>query len=186
MEHQVCLYETLLRIPMVMRWPRRLPANRRSHAPVQIVDVAPTILDAIGLGGDGRSAMEGRTLLSSDPPSDRRIYAEYMRPREQREIFHKLRPNFDFTPFDRRLASIQKGSWKMILSGRGEIELYDLAKDPDERAEVSAANPKIVEELRGELTSWQAKAKSAAPAAVPTPALDEETIRELRSLGYVQ
>ena len=60
-------------------------------------------------------------------------------------------------------------------------ELYDLASDPGEQSNVAKDHPEVAERLRNALIEWRGSQTS------PTPAqdLDEETLQELRDLGYI-
>lgn len=49
-----------------------------------------------------------------------------------------------------------RGHWKLHLPARGPAELYDLATDPGERKDVSAAHPEVVRELSAVLRKWNA------------------------------
>ncbi len=184
MEHQLCLYESLLRVPLILRWPGVFEAGRRDAAPVQLVDVMPTILEAAGVERAAWPAMEGVSLLRGSPREDRPLFAEYMRPLEQRVLFHEVDPQFDFTVYDRRLKSIQVGTLKLIASERGDAELYDLAQDPGETHNLAGQRPQVVSELRTQLDDW---AGGWVPgSAGEPPLLDEHTLEALRSLGYIR
>lgn len=184
MEHQLCLYETLLRVPLAIRFPRLVPAGQRRDDPVQLVDLMPTLLAAVGVPLEAWPRMEGRNLLRRNVATDRPVYAEYMRPLRQRARFEAASPGFDFDRFDRRLRSIQVGNVKLIASDRGELELYDLAGDPRERVNLAAERPEIVARLQQELARW-VRAGDTAPLQ-SEPALDPETVQALRELGYVE
>lgn len=53
-------YEPAVRVPLVVSWPGMVEAGRRSGALVELVDLAPTLLDAVGL--ERHSGMQGRSL----------------------------------------------------------------------------------------------------------------------------
>lgn len=184
MEHQFALYENVLHVPLVMRWPGHLAAGTVREAPVQLIDIAPTVLDAVGLSPSVWSGWPGTSLLQSDPPPERPVLAEFMRPLLQRDLFARLAPDFDFERFDRRLKSIQVGSLKLIASERGELELYDLAADPEESTNLANDRPADAERLRAQLLDmvggWEPR------TAAPPPELDEQTRRQLRGLGYIK
>ena len=74
------IYEPSLQIPLVMRWPKGIPAGTRADKLVQNLDFAPTMLEAAGL--ETPADMQGRGLLEiarGKPPSDWRdaIYYRY-------------------------------------------------------------------------------------------------------------
>ncbi len=54
-------YEEAVRVPLVMRWPKRIAAGRRTRALVELVDLAPTIHELCGY--DVTAPLQGRSLL---------------------------------------------------------------------------------------------------------------------------
>ena len=184
MEHQLCLYETLLRIPFALRLPGVFEGGAIRDAPVQLVDVAPTIFDVLDIPAEQRPSMEGTSLVHSDPPETRPLYAEYMRPIRQEARLRAANPAFDFERFDRRLRSIQIGDIKLIASDKGDVELYDLEADPGERVDLSTERPEVAAVLKRQLEQWLSSEPSADTSREPT--LDLETIEALRVLGYME
>ena len=67
------------------------------------------------------------------------------------------RPTFDRTFFWRtyRQAGMRSGKWKYIRDEKNEF-LYDLSVDEREQADFKAAQPSILERLRGECRKWEA------------------------------
>jgi choline-sulfatase len=74
------LYESAVRVPLIVRWPRRLPEGRRVAAMVELVDVLPTLMDLCGLPAPpdlhGRSLVP---LLKGEPGATGRdvVFSEY-------------------------------------------------------------------------------------------------------------
>jgi choline-sulfatase len=58
--HKMMPYEEDLRVPLVLRYPQRIPAGRRSRAAASLVDIAPTILSVAGEAAP--ATMQGRDL----------------------------------------------------------------------------------------------------------------------------
>jgi arylsulfatase A-like enzyme len=183
MEHQFGLYETVLRVPMILRLPGKFDGDTR-FGPVQLTDVAPTVLEVTSVGPSLWSHMTGLSLVGGDPPNDRPLLAEYMLPVEQKRIFNALVPDFDFSRFDRRLKSLQVGDVKLIASERGELELYDLASDPGELQNLVATRTSDAVRLQSRMMElvggWVPR------EAGQRPDLDQEALERLRSLGYVK
>ncbi|MFQ5698156.1 MAG: sulfatase [Myxococcota bacterium] len=184
MEHQLCLYETLLRVPLLFRLPGSFERSSVRDAAVQLVDVMPTILDSVGTPRSRWPAMQGQSLLHGDPPPERAIVAQYMRPVRQRTRFAEADPSFDFDPYDRRLQSYQRASLKLIVSSRGEVELYDLASDPREAHDLARERPATVRELAAGLERWSRDHPTAGGVAAPT--VDRQTLDALKALGYAE
>jgi arylsulfatase len=123
------VYEGGIRVPMVAQWKGRIPAGTVSAHASAFEDFMPTFADMAGLerpaGIDGVSmlaALEGR--------------ASAQKPRE-----------YLYWEFQGKQV-VRMASWKGIRNAAtGAFELYDLAKDIAEKADVSAAHPDIVSRL---------------------------------------
>ena len=163
------VYEETLHIPLVVRFPRGVgPAGLRVKEPTDLLDVAPTILDILGLrGAEGSGDFEGRSLLPM-------LYGEPGKPFIVGRTMHE-RPTYSF----------RDGPWKLIHSVRsGQVELYQLASDPGETRSLVAAEPVRAESYRQALYRWLRglkKRRGTSTGALLSPE-DEET---LRALGYL-
>jgi arylsulfatase A-like enzyme len=171
-EHGPNVYEEAVRIPLILRWPGRLAPGRRLPGPAGLADVAPTVLDLIGLtpleGAQGRSlvpALDGRA-----PDGDERevlLQAEY-----------PGRPGLNV--FGARL-----GRYKYVESREGGAiarqELYDLERDPSELVDLSSQEPDQTVRLARVVARWRKRIR--APESQRAGPESEEA---LRALGYVQ
>ena len=161
--HGYFIYQSTLHVPLIIQWAagaKRIPKDRVDE-PVNLIDVAPTILEAVGLSRPGE--MRGRSLLAGTG-GNAEIYSESV----------YARNHFGCAS----LRSLRIGAYKYIDAPKPE--LYNLASDPKEqrnlydeqRAKASALRERIIA-LRG---------NSTVPAARPVTA---DTAAVLRSLGYL-
>jgi len=164
--HGVFLYESTLRVPLIVRAPDRWPEGRRVSPPVTLADVVPTILALAGLppasgldGADLAPLLEGKHL-------GREVYAESYLPRLQ----------FRFAP----LTMIRDGRLKYIDAPAAE--LYDLGTDPAETRNLATERPETPE-LAARLAEVTARADPEASDRA-AGALDPDAEARLRSLGY--
>jgi arylsulfatase A-like enzyme len=186
--HQFSVHESLLRVPLVLVYPKGVPPGRVS-TPVSIADVYPTLLGLAGLDVSHKTVLAGRDLLG--PPaalaSERSILAEYQRPIAS---LHKLRAEpdkpLDESYFKRDLKSIRRGGLKLLWASDGRHELYDLVEDPWELRNLIAERVEDARALESELSRVGATLKPVAGVSAEGSQLDENTRRELRALGYVQ
>ncbi len=169
--HGIFLYEETLRVPLIVRDPASFPKPRVVGGAVRLADVAPTILETLGFGGEAAS-MEGRSLVPwiKDPARPGlTCLVESFYPRE----------NFGWS----ELAGIVAGPWKYIQAPRPE--LYDLQNDPAEGTNLAGTTPAKADEMRQalerELLGLGAK---SGPGPGPT-AVGSGDRERLRSLGYV-
>jgi arylsulfatase A-like enzyme len=172
--HGHTLYEELLHVPLIVRAPGLAP--RRVRAPVSLVDLAPTLLDLLGLPRP--LSFQGRSLVPLMRGGDLEpapILAET-------DIGRRG---------DVRKVAVRLGSHKLLahsavgergtLSGRG-LQLFDLDQDPRELHPL----PRPLESpLFREAVAYLRRARDEGSSGTPTD-LEAETLESLRALGYVQ
>lgn len=183
-QHSSCLYEGAVHVPLIVRYPAAIDRGQRRSDLAQLVDVAPTVLELVGLTPP--ATFEGLSLLR--PAPDRAIIVQHPEPppdniaRRRRE-YGGVRSVAGVTakPWGSgigELAVIQ-ARWKAILSPDGSAELYDLASDPAETHDLAVAHPARIDAARGHITAWQRGTVHQALDDTD-PALRER----LRALGY--
>lgn len=123
-------YEPLIRVPLMMSWPDVIAKGRNSNALVELMDIAPTLLDAVGLDAaelDGEPGMQGRSLwplLTGAAPLEHHhddVYCEY----------------YNAMPWHRdptaQATMIRTATHKLVVVHSLDTgELYDLMTDPNE------------------------------------------------------
>jgi choline-sulfatase len=163
--HGYFIYQSTLRVPLIIHWPseeRRIKQGRIDE-PASVLDIAPTVLDAIDLSQP--SQMQGRSLVK--PRGAEEIYSESL----------YARNHFGCAV----LRSERVGRYKYIDAP--QPELYDLSRDPDELQNLYAEQKPKATALRERLGALRSRLPAAGSARVhaPTP----ETVNALRSLGYL-
>lgn len=161
-EHGLFLYRSTLQVPLIIKLPKAERAGESVAYPVQLIDVYPTVLSALGLPLDEN--LQGAPLLSPlrPDPRDNPIYAE--------TVFPRL--HFGWSD----LAALIAGRYHFIEAP--QPELYDLLQDPDEVNNLVGSETALETEFRIALGAFGNEL--VAPAAT-----DEETRRRLAALGYV-
>ncbi len=163
--HAMFVYESDVRVPMLLSAPGRLPRGRRVRALVRAIDLAPTLVALAALppipGAQGTNLLP---LINGAAAGPADAYAE--------TYFPWLFMNWA------ELRSIQDGRWKYIDAP--EPELYDLASDPAEQTNLAAREPARAAALGRALEAIAARSRPIASAAI-----DRETQRKLAALGYV-
>lgn len=160
--HGVLLYDTTVRVPLLLR-----PAGRRSRGeaidrPVSAAQIAPTIRDLAGLPAAGTLP----PLLASAPETEP-VIVESLYTAQQ----------LGWSP----LYALRVGSLKLIDAPRPE--LYDLAADPQEGRDLAATRPEQGRDLRTRLhRDLQAAARRASRSS--TAAADPAVGARLAALGY--
>ncbi len=136
------LYEGNIHVPLIFYWPGKLPRGERVPGFVQNLDLAPTILDLVGI--PDRDNMEGLSLV---PP-----------------LFGVRGGNYDELFFSEATWEVKRAirtqRWKFIDSiepdphGRPMQELFDLEADPGEQHNVVEQYPAEARELEARLYGW--------------------------------
>jgi arylsulfatase A-like enzyme len=164
-EHGMFLYQETMHVPLVVKLPGQ-KAARRIGAPVQHIDIAPTILDLVG--AQKPAALRGRSLRplleGTGTIADTGIYAEALTSR-----YH-----FGWS----ELYSLTDTRYRFIRAPHDE--LYDLQNDPRESASLTGERPQVRQAMRRALEQVMAGATIDAPAAV-----SEADRQRLAALGYV-
>jgi len=152
------MYQTNLRIPLIIAAPGRLPAGRRVSALVDSIDIVPTLCDLIGVGPPSdpqlgeRGLVDGRSLLPlvrGDVEAVREFsFAENGRFLSIQDAGRKLIV---------RRAVLEPGGWDKVLAGELEQpRLFDLAADPGEMRNVYGERAEDALELFTALAEWSA------------------------------
>jgi arylsulfatase A-like enzyme len=115
-------YDPAMRVPLMIRWPKRYRAGLKCDALVEMVDLAPTLMEAAGIAiPDGVQGKSLAPLLAGESAKHRdSVYMEFydLRRRAQDAI---------------SATSVRTESAKLTLyHSLSTGELYDLRKDPGE------------------------------------------------------
>ena len=182
MGHGGLLYDSVLAIPLVIRYPRLFPSGMRVEEPASPVDVLPTI--AAAAGAPHPALPDARRLGPGSVPADRAVLAEYFPVAEHvwKAVGRRLR--CDYSLAGRESASIEREGFKYIWSSHGENELYELGTDAAEERNVLRERPELASRLDAELRTWRTRL-GAPRAAGEDGRIDPATRQVLESLGYL-
>ncbi|MFN0243399.1 MAG: sulfatase [Planctomycetota bacterium] len=182
--------QTNLRVPLVMSWPPKLPANTRVKALVDQIDVFPTTCELAGLelpaAATARDHVDGASLLPLVRGEVERVrrysFAENGTHSSIQDERWKLVIRRRYLRAKDAASAVD--CWKKSFDREGEQPvLYDLIADPSETRDRSRAEPETAEALFRALYDWS----SALPIATEKNVLshrDEQTRQNLTNLGY--
>jgi len=186
--HGHSLYQELTHSLFFMWNPKLLPAPRRVTEPVQLVDVMPTVLELLGLKSPDMVQGQSLVPLAKGRPFHRRtpvMTSRYAHPH--------AKPN-GLVPENRinTFAAVET-NWKLIYREKGKdvglsrVELYDRRTDRGETKNVAGEHPQDVERMMTELGKWLDAQKQirAVLGKGTRSVLDQQTLDQLRSLGYI-
>ena len=176
--HGQNLFDSVLLVPLVIRYPSKISAGRIVQGQVRLMDVAPT---ALGLAGIEPPANFGYAREDGPHP-----YRD-LTPLLQDELADELPPLVAFGDLHGSLVSLRTSDAKIIrsLEDPKRIQRYDLLSDPAEKKNLFSNNNAGVDALlAAELNKWL---EIVQEGKLTTPMeLDSEQLRILRSLGYLK
>jgi len=192
-DHQLNVYDTCVKVPLVVRLPRGMQGLKPVKGQVQLVDLFPTVMKVAGLAPDGFPIpLQGSSIVSEDTETKERPFSivEYMPPSMHIKAYDRLHPGRDLSTYDRELWSIRTDSLKYIGSSRGRGELFDIRRDPGEEVNLIDRYPAVVEKMESLYGQWSlsfshAGSRQEAKEEGEEEGIDEETLKVLKSLGYV-
>jgi len=166
--HSLFVYEATQHVPMIVQFPNRAHAGKRSPATARHIDIVPTVLSVLGV--DTSEPLVGRSLLSAveaeEPAWMTESYAEAILPQDQ----------FGWSP----LFALEQDGFKYIAAPRPE--LYDLRQDQHERTDLSGLHEEQTATMADTLEAMLAKID---PAPTSHDEMSPATRAQLAALGYI-
>lgn len=182
--HCHTLYEEIIRVPLIVRVPGRFDDGRVIAGQVRLLDVAPTLLDLLDLPipaqMQGVSAVDRLEVPGAPATAPPEAFSEAIcfGPEQKSLRSRGMKYVVGFSEADERVGIPGVPAWE---------ELYDLSQDPGETRDLSADSPEILARMRERLFHYFRY--EAVPVgdrdAAPRLAIDPETERQLRALGYL-
>jgi len=167
--HALFVYQSTLRVPLIFHAPSRWPQGVTVEGPVSLVDVAPTLLQALDIE-PARLSPTGHALAVGEPAPQRPLYAESLYGMQA----------YGWSP----LLVQREGDRKVIRSRISRA--FDLSADPHERHDLYAHDEAPWADA--ELTALDERVVALAEKAPATEANREPSAEELdalAALGYV-
>ncbi len=186
--HGPSLYQRAIGVPLLVRYPPRVPKGARVEVPVTTLGVFATIVELVGL--EAPPTLQAGSLLPrvAPGPSDDPTSGPFLA-----EILDSGTPRPDRGDPQMRgqasLRALRDGRFKLVESSTGERFLYDLRADPVESQDLAAERPEQVEVLHARLEAERARLGLPTLDQVgkgTAAEVDEATKERLRQLGYVE
>jgi len=160
--HSHSLYDELLRVPLIIKLPGNLHSGAAVADQVRGLDVAPTVLDVLGL--EPPAAFSGVSLVDRIAPEG-----------TSSELVAISRMD---RPPRRNIASVRTPAWKLYRN-----QLFNLEVDPEEQWDAAVNHAETIRKLEARLAEAIASRESVEEVQVVP---DDATLDELRALGYLQ
>jgi arylsulfatase A-like enzyme len=180
-EHGRSLYDEVLRVPLLIKFPRAWRAGERCPSLAGLIDLLPTVMDVVrqpvprGPSASSGQAVRGESLV-------RLVRRAGARP-DRRELFA------EFTLYGEELKGLRTARYKVIFQpATTRLEVYDLRADPEERRNL-AGDARVAAVQRRRLLEFARASERRtalwARAGGKEAPLDERTRESLRSIGYM-
>ena len=188
--HDFVLYDEVLRVPLVIRYPGVIEPGTEIEQQVRLMDVGPTLLELAELDPfDGVEATSLAPLLEGGSLPFLSAFAESapkrrMFPEQERIYFEGIRGKW---------RSLRTERWKLIKIPHPDgdrYELYDIVSDPEESRNLYDELPgeafRLVPILRAWVEGDPARDANTAGEQGELEGLDPAAIEQLKALGYIQ
>jgi len=159
--HGALCYESTMRVPFLLRFPDGSRAGERSREVVSVVDVHPTLAEAMGLPSD--ATLDGESLLRR-VPAERGVYFES----------YSGFLSYGWSP----LSGWLDAEGKYLHSS--QPQLFDLAADPGEASDLLEAGERDAARYRDAI----AEVAGREPLEASGESLDAGALEDVRALGY--
>jgi arylsulfatase A-like enzyme len=177
--HMTTVYDEVLRVPLIFSLPGVLPQGRRVEGTAELTDVAPTVLDLLGI--DTPASFQGRSLLGAMTDAD---------------AADSSRPAFAMVSVGPwRRDSVRLGGYKLLREERvgsaqpPDHQLFDIRRDPGETIDLWSREPVVGGALAHLLRAHRAAAEAApvdSPSQITLDELDPKIRENMRMLGYIE
>lgn len=174
------LWDCLIRVPLIISYPKLLPENKTVDCQVQLIDIAPTVCDILGVGKP--TTFEGKSLFPANEDVSCSPYAFS----EHRGPYRNQNSSSKFDTVAK--ISIRAPPWHLIYTFNKEKEdykLFNLDRDPEECVDLKEVEKNKFLTLKGKLKTWMKNREKIVTLVQPI-AFDEHTREILRSLGYLE
>lgn len=137
------MFEGGLRVPLIARWPGRIPKGATCHDFAASAELFPTLLAAAGAQPPRGVILDGVNILP---------VLEGKAPARRKEFFWQRQGD----------KAARVGQWKWVESARGS-GLFDLKADIGEKNDLSAAQPATLKMVKDRWAAWRKEMDEAEP-----------------------
>jgi choline-sulfatase len=173
--HGFFLYDETVHVPLLIKLPRQYSAGTRIESRARLVDLAPTILLAVGIKIPG--AMQGEPLL--------RLTKQGLVARQSANPSYAP-PAYSETDYPHRAfgwsALYAWRAGKYLYIDAPQPELYDESADPAQVHNLAVISKAVADTMASQLQEFR---RNTSGAKTTGPELNSEQLEQLQALGYV-
>ena len=179
LDHQYCLYDTLIRIPLIIKFPYGEHKGINDDQ-IQNIDILPSLIDSVGFNREN-ATFDGVDVFPDSKTKREYTYSEYLEPQPSIQTLINRFGNVGVKKYDRSLRCIRTKKHKLIEFSSGEVELYDVEKDPAEMNNVYYGNDDIAKDYLSRLNDKFGPIETCTKSGFE---IDKEIKKRLEDLGY--
>jgi len=172
--HGNTLYEELIHVPLIVKYPGGEVPTGTNDSEVQLVDVFATILDRLGLAIP--PDVQGNPLSEVHHPMITEFFPLEFMGRALRKLTEEWRGD---------MRTLHRGDYKFVWSSLGRHQLFDLLADPHESQNLVGELADVAASMQAELRDYLTALPEPAPDGTQRR-VDPETEEALRNLGYLE
>ena len=182
--HAFCLLDSLIKVPLLIRYPDWFEMDKWNENIVQTVDIVPTLLDGIGIDWKYAQNRQGVSMLNGGPrkAAMTETYSTEMMIDRWLNRRKDLRKE-DFDQYMRDLRTFQTKTEKFVWASDGWHSFFDLTDDPKEAENIYNSENQHVANAEKSLKEWFGTFKPHV-ADDMQPGFDKDTWNKMRELGY--
>jgi arylsulfatase len=174
------MVQTNLRIPLVLRWPKHLPARKRVAALVDEIDILPSVCDLLGISSPEVDGASFLPLVRGEATSLREYSmaenADYVSAQDGR--FKVVVPH---------AALLGPEAWSKSIEGNAEgPRLYDLGSDPEEKFNLVRKESSVASRFFEKIQTWNLSLPIPADCLLESPRDVETQADAFRRFGYTE
>jgi arylsulfatase A-like enzyme len=184
--HVASLHDEILRVPLIIKYPKGIECSREVDEYTQIVDIFPTIMEVAGVSREDLNT-SGISLVQDKSSGNK--YHEYIFAEWEGRVPYFIQTKMkegektiEVNRFNIGMSMVQDNRWRYIRKSDGSEEMYDLLNKEEEIQDMESRE-RIRSRFRSEL-SRRKKTIEGQGKDLPY-SVDKEIERNLKALGYM-
>ena len=182
--HALCLYDPLIRVPLIIRYPDWFAKGNHLSQLVQTNDLVPTLMEGLGIDWAYKNDNQGISFLNGTPRES--VLTEADSPEKMIGRWLNRRKDLseqEFANYFKDSRSYRTQTEKLIWASDGWHEFYDLSTDPKEEHSCYSPSSPRVRRSEKALQEWIGSFRPHV-ADTTQPGFDKDTWEKMKALGY--
>ena len=154
------LYEGGIRVPLIVRWPRKIKPGTTSDAMISSVDFMQSFMELVGVVPDEENKLDGISMIPAfkqEGLKREKLFWHYPH-------YHKGSGMVPASAMRWKNYKLIEWHEQMLKNEKGQIELYDLSNDIGEQVSLVDEKPEIATAMREELHKWYKEVGAQFPS----------------------